>query len=78
MKITVETDDGEEIVFQNVIDAYLSVRQHVPFTDKDGKLFMVSETKSHSWGSLREIAKELYQSWVEIQGHLESARVQKQ
>jgi hypothetical protein len=70
MKITVEKDDGEVVTFQGVVDCYLAVRQEVILMKEDTPVHLI-ESRSYSWGAgLRELAKELYQSWHEIQNVL--------
>lgn len=68
MKITILKDDGEEIVFQEVIDALISVRQIVPISSEDGTLMQSVQCRSQSWGANpREIIKEMRQSIYEMQ-----------
>lgn len=66
MKLIVERDDGTQQIFQDAIDAYLIVHQKIA-QEMDGQIVFVTQTSSHSWGNLREIAKELHQSEIEIQ-----------
>jgi hypothetical protein len=74
MKITVEKDDGTVQTFDEVTDAYLSLRQAHPMMGDKG-MAVELQTRSYSWGSnLREIAKELAQSLVEIQSILRNGR----
>ena len=73
MKITFEDDDKKVTVFQNIIDAYLCVRQLEPMKGKKGKMANLPETKSYSWGvNVRELVKEVNQSLVELQEYLRS------
>lgn len=71
MKITIEADDGELTVFSDVTDYYVAVRTLKPATNKEGDVAMLPETRSFSNGAnLRELAKEIYQSYLEIQEYL--------
>lgn len=72
MKVVITKDDGSEIVFKDVSDCYISVRQLTTVVhDKQPKL--VVETKSWSWGgNVRELVKEIQQSLVELQEYLRS------
>ena len=75
MKIIVELDDGNIITYQNVNDAYLCINQAEPFGAKDSLIFM-QNTRSYSWGAdLRSLAKEIYQSLMEIQDTLRKPKV---
>ena len=68
MKIVVELDDEKKEVYQFVTDAYLAVRQLEPMGNKKGKVAVLPETKSYSWGpNIRELTKEVAQSLVELQ-----------
>jgi len=71
MKITIEKEDGNQ-VFDDVSDYYLAIRQTRPVMMNDtNQMASLPETRSFSVGSsLREIAKELYQSYIEIQNIL--------
>lgn len=67
MKLTLEHDDGKVEIFQQVSDAFVSVRQRRPSSAGDGVVTYLVETRSFSWGSdLRELAKELRQALIEI------------
>lgn len=67
MKITVLKDDGEEIVFNDVTDASLIVRQFMPVS-KNGEVEWALLCQGFSWGAnLRELVKEMRQSAHEIQ-----------
>jgi hypothetical protein len=70
MKITIQ--DGEkEQVFDDVLDYYIAVRQVAPLMTKESNLAREIQTKSYSKGSaLRDILKELRQSVVELEVHL--------
>lgn len=71
MKIIVETADKKKIVYQNVTDAYLVVRQAGSFKGLKGDIITGIETKSWSWGSnIRELTKEIRQSLFELQSFL--------
>lgn len=75
MRITVEHDNGTVETFQHVVDCYLAVRRIVPVMKDNGGMGTVSDSKSYSWGSnLRETAKELAQSLLEIQDTLTHMR----
>lgn len=75
MKLTIEKDDGTEEVHQNVTDYYLAVRKLEPMMDSSNELALLPETRSFSYGSnLREVAKEVAQSLVEIQDFLRESR----
>lgn len=74
MKIVVTKDDGTDIVFQDVSDCYLAVRQVTSVSHKK-ETKLVVETKSWSWGAnVREIVKEVAQSLIELQEYLGSMR----
>jgi hypothetical protein len=74
MKITIEKDDNTSQVFEDITDAYLSIRRAEPMMSDKG-MAVELQTRSYSWGSnLREIAKELSQSLVEIQSILRGGR----
>lgn len=67
-------EDGKEVVFQNITDLYIAVRQskHVSVL-KDTAVII--ETTSHSWGSnVRELVKEIAQSQIELQDFLRERR----
>lgn len=73
MKITLEKDDGELVVFNDITDLYLAVRQEVAISNHARMGFSLS-TSSYSWGSNpREIVKEVQQSLVELQDFLREA-----
>lgn len=76
MKLTVEQDDGKTIVYQNVTDIYLAVRQlDTVQSAKDGSPALLPVTASHSWGgNVRELVKEVQQSLVELQDYLKEQR----
>lgn len=75
MKITVERDSGEVETFQHVSDCYLAVKQIIPVMSNNGDAGTISNCKSYSWGAnLRELAKELAQSLIEIQDTLTQMR----
>jgi hypothetical protein len=76
VKITVEKDDGEEIVFQNITDATISMRQLKPLMDNDGDVAMFPDTTSHTWttGGQRELVKELRQVTYELQRFIDGER----
>lgn len=68
MKITVLRDDGTEVIFQDVIDAFVSVRQIIPISKFDGALMQTVQNKSESWGANpRETVKEVRQAVYEMQ-----------
>ena len=68
MKISIEFDDGKGVTYEDVTDAYLAVRQQKPAANKRGEFALLSETRSFSWGgNIRELAKELAQSQIELQ-----------
>jgi hypothetical protein len=72
MKITIELDDAETLVFQNITDYYIAVRQLEPYSDSKG-LYSLPETKSFSrGGNVRELVKELSQSLIELQDFLKA------
>jgi len=72
MKITIEFDDGEEI-YQDVLDYYLVVRNATPLMSSENKPMLSKEIVTRSYSrcsesaNLRELAKELHQSHLEIQ-----------
>lgn len=71
MKLTIELDDGKEIVHQNITDMYVAVRKLEPMQSKRGKPAVLPETTSFSFGSnVRELVKEVAQSLVELQDFL--------
>jgi len=71
MKVTIEKDDGEIEVFQNVTDLYIALRQLKPIKEKNSEPALLPETRSYSWGSnLRELVKEITQSVIELQNFL--------
>jgi hypothetical protein len=79
MKITIQHEDGEGgngkiEVHQNVTDYYLAVRKME--AQSDGKnISLLPETRSFSFGShLREIAKEVAQSLLEINDFLRTQK----
>lgn len=73
MKITIEHDNSTKDIFQDVTDCYLAIRQVTKAMNEKKETAKIIETRSYSWGqNLRDIAKELYQSWVEIQETLKS------
>lgn len=76
MKITVEKDNGEEEVFQNITDLYIAYRQEAKVVGlKNNFVNIIAQTRSHSWGSaLRELTKEVQQSLVELQDKLREMR----
>lgn len=70
MRILVTRDDGTTEAFENVTDAYLAVRQSTPWTDGNHMTFR-DEMRSYTWGNnVRELAKELAQSVLELQDFL--------
>lgn len=76
MKIVFTDDNDKTTVFQNITDVYFAVRQQVPVANKEtAQIAMLPETRSFSWGSnIRELAKEVQQSLVELQDVLRSQR----
>jgi transcriptional regulator with PAS, ATPase and Fis domain len=72
MRVTVEKDNGETEVFQNITDLYIAYRQEVKVTSMAERLLnVIAQTRSHSWGgNVRELVKELQQSLVELQEFL--------
>lgn len=73
MKITIEEEGNIISSFDDVTDYYIAVRSVKPATNKDGEVAMLPETRSFSRGSnLREIVKEIHQSYLEIQEYLKS------
>jgi hypothetical protein len=74
MKITIELDDAETLVFQNITDYYIAVRQLEPYSDSTDVSYL-PETKSYSrGGNVRELVKELSQSLIELQDFLKAKR----
>lgn len=75
MKIIIEHDGGGTETYEGVTDYYLAVRRIVPATNGSG-LAEMSDTKSQSRGAnLRELAKEIAQSHLEIQDYLREQRI---
>ena len=76
MRVTVEKDNGETEVFQNITDLYIAYRQESKVVGvADNFVNIISRTRSHSWGSeLRELVKEVSQSLVELQDFLRGQR----
>lgn len=75
MKIVLELDDGTKEIHQNVTDYYLAVRKLEPMIGSENDMATLPETRSFSYGSnLREVAKEVAQSLVEIQEFLREQR----
>jgi hypothetical protein len=72
VKLIVHHDDGKTEVFQNVTDLYVAYRQESKVVGlKDDFVNLVTQTRSHSWGSnLRELVKEVQQSLIELQDFL--------
>jgi hypothetical protein len=71
MKIVFTDSEGIEHVFENITECYLAVRQTIPVMNNKKKVAYLPETKSYSWGpNLRELAKEISQSIIEIQNIL--------
>ena len=71
MRITVERDGFDDIVFEDVTDAFVAVRY--PELHSNGETAIcVMETRSYSWcgDSTREILKEVRQAGVELQRRL--------
>ena len=62
MKVTIERDDGQEVVYQEVTDYFLTVRQLERFTNGTE---LVGEFRTHSASAgphLRDLVKEIEQS----------------
>jgi hypothetical protein len=75
MRVTIEKDNGETEVFQNITDLYIAYRQEVPVYDVECKFDYIPQVRSHSWGSnVRELVKEVQQSLVELQDFLRGQR----
>jgi len=76
MKLTVEKDNGETEVFQNIADLYIAYQQEDTVFVKDIQRFSTRVTvRSHSWGAnVRELVKEVQQSLVELQDFLRGQR----
>mgnify|MGYP001220101895 CR=1 FL=1 len=76
MKITIENDNGETEVFQNISDLYIAYRQESKVVGlKDNFVNILAQVRSHSWGAnIRELTKELQQSLVELQDFLREQR----
>ncbi len=76
MKLTIEKDNGEVEVFQNITDLYVAYRQEAKVVGiADNFVNIISNTRSHSWGgNLRELLKELRQSLDELQDFLRGQR----
>lgn len=76
MRVTIEKDNGETEVFQDITDLYIAYR----ITKRYGietfpMVTTIQETRSHSWGAnLRELVKEVTQSLVELQDFLREQR----
>lgn len=71
MKITIEHDDGTEVVHQHISDYYMAIRVLEPKIDSENRVVIHSDTRSFSFGAnLREITKEVGQSLVELQDYL--------
>ena len=75
MTIIVELDDGTKHVYKDVYDAYLAVRHGLATVDPEGRVAVMPDIRSYSWGSnLRELVKEVSQSLVELQDTLREMR----
>lgn len=77
MRIIVEREGFDDIVFDDVADAFLAVR--FPEMQSDGKRTVcVMNTRSYSWcgESTREILKEVRQAGVELQRGLFELQVE--
>lgn len=76
MKLTIALDDDKTIVYQDVTDLYIAIRQLKPVQkQKDGSPAVIAETTSYSWGSnIRELIKEVTQSLHELQDFLKERR----
>jgi len=74
MKLTLETDAGQTIVWQDVTDLFVAMRQNTLMA-VDGVLVPTQHTLSRSWGaSPRELAKEVAQASIELQYFLREQR----
>lgn len=75
MKITIATDSGETIHYQDVCDAFLTVRYKDLAADESARPVHVVTSRSQSWGpNPRELVKEVTQSLVELQDILRERR----
>ena len=79
MRITIEFDDETEpLVYEDILDYYLAIRNTIILTDDDNTI--VKEIRMNSFSettqpdNLRDIAKELQQSLIEIQDFLKNTR----
>jgi hypothetical protein len=75
MKLTLTLNDGRTEVFQNVLDAYVVLRQEeLKYSEADRVVFS-TKIGSHSWGEdIRELVKEVQQSLVELQDFMREQR----
>ena len=75
MKITIEKNDGEIEVHQDITDLYIATRQLVPGIGRDQRLIEMCIPHSYSWGpNVRELVKEITQSLIELQEYLKEHR----
>ena len=76
MKVTIQQDDGTAIVYRDVTDVYVAVRQLESVKSaKDDLPALLPVTTSRSWGgNVRELVKEVQQSLVELQDYLRGVR----
>ena len=75
MKITIQHDDGQEEIIQDITDFYVAVRLHKLMTTPGNIATYVEQGRSWSRGTnIRELVKEVQQSLVELQDHLREHR----